>query len=98
MATSIETALQLEVFSRVSVVVYAGQRNFDRSVRWVHPTEINDIAKFLSGGEMLLTAGLGIGDTAEQQRRYIQDVDDAHAAVLIVELSGRAFDAMPEVP
>lgn len=96
MATSIETALQLEVFSRVSVVVYAGQRNFDRSVRWVHPTEINDIATFLSGGEMLLTAGLGIGDTAEQQRRYIRDVDDAHAAVLIVELSGRAFDAMPE--
>jgi purine catabolism regulator len=60
MAMSIETALQLEVFSRVAVTVHAGQRNLDRSVRWVHPTEIPDIAQFLSGGEMLLTAGLGI--------------------------------------
>jgi purine catabolism regulator len=95
MAMTIAAALQLEVFSRVSVKVYAGQTNFDRLVRWVHPTEVNDIAEFLSGGEMLLTAGLGIGTTEEQQRQYIRDVDDAHAAVLIVELSGRAFDTMP---
>ena len=62
----------------------------------MHPTEIPDIAQFLSGGEMLLTAGLGIGDSAERQRQYIHAIDDAHAAVLIVELSGRAFDTMPE--
>jgi purine catabolism regulator len=96
MAMSIATALQLEIFSRVSVEVYAGERNFDRLVRWVHPTEVNDIAVFLSGGEMLLTAGLGIGVTAAQQRQYIHAIDDAHAAVLIIELSGRAFDTMPE--
>ncbi len=96
MSMSIEAALQLEVFTRVSKTVYAGQRNFDRAVRWVHPTEIPDIAQFLSGGEMLLTAGLGIGDSAERQRQYIHAIDDAHAAVLIVELSGRAFDTMPE--
>jgi PucR family transcriptional regulator, purine catabolism regulatory protein len=96
MAMSIATALQLEVFSRVAVTVHAGQRNLDRSVRWVHPTEIPDIAQFLSGGEMLLTAGLGIGDTAKRQRNYIYEIDDAHAAVLIVELSGRAFSALPD--
>ena len=55
MSMSIEAALQLEVFTRVPQTVYAGRRNFDRSVRWVHPTEIPDIGKFLSGGEMLLT-------------------------------------------
>ena len=96
MAMSLEAALQLEVFTRVPLTVYAGQTNFDRAVRWVHPTEIPDIAQFLSGGEMLLTAGLGIGDTADRQRQYIHAVDDAHAAVLIVELSGRAFDVMPD--
>ena len=96
MAMSIAAALQLEVFSRVAVTVHAGQRNLDRSVRWVHPTEIPDIAQFLSGGEMLLTAGLGIGDTAKRQRTYIYEIDDAHAAVLIVEMSGRAFTAMPD--
>src|SRR6476660_1683816 len=96
MSMSIEAALQLEVFTRVSKTVYAGQRNFDWAVSWVHPTEIPDIAQFLSGGEMLLTAGLGIGDTAKRQRNYIYEIDDAHAAVLIVEMSGRAFTAMPD--
>jgi purine catabolism regulator len=96
MSMSIEGALQLEVFTRVPQTVYAGRRNFDRAVRWVHPSEIPDIGQFLSGGEMLLTAGLGIGDSVERQRQYIYDIDDAHAAVLIVELSGRAFDIMPE--
>jgi purine catabolism regulator len=95
MAMTIETALRLEVFSRVGLTVHAGHPNLDRSVRWVHPTEIPDIAQFLRGGEMLLTAGLGIGDTAERQRQYIHQIDDAHAAVLIVELSGRAFGTMP---
>ena len=95
MAMSIEAALRLEVFSRVKVTVHAGHANLDRSVRWVHPTEIPDIAQFLRGGEMLLTAGLGIGDTPQRQRQYIHDVDDAHAAVLIGELSGRAFHTVP---
>lgn len=95
MSMTIDAALQLEVFRRVSVTVHAGQSNFDRTVRWVHPTEIPDIAQFLSGGEMLLTAGLGIGADEEGQRRYIRDIAEAKAAVLIVELSGRAFSTMP---
>ena len=45
---------------------------------------------------MLLTAGLGIGSTAEQQVRYLDEIADAQAAVLIIELSGRAFAAMPD--
>ena len=63
MAMSVEAALALEVFTRVPMTVYAGADNLDRAIRWVHPTEIPDIAKFLRGGEMLLTAGLGIGAT-----------------------------------
>lgn len=96
MAMSVETALKLEVFSRVRVTIYAGEENLDRAVRWVHPTEIPDIAQFLRGGEMLLTAGLGIGSSPERQRQYIAEIADAQAAVLIVELSGRAFAAMPQ--
>ena len=95
MAMTVKAALALEVFTRVSMTVYAGESEFDRTIRWVHPTEIPDIAQFLRGGEMLLTAGLGIGSTPEQQRSYLSAVADAHAAVLIIELSGRAFDTMP---
>jgi purine catabolism regulator len=95
MAMTVGAALQLEVFSRVEMTVYAGHDNLDRTVRWVHPTEIPDIAKFLRGGEMLLTAGLGIGSDPTDQRQYIAEIADAEAAVLIIELSGRAFTTMP---
>lgn len=95
MAMTVEAALQLEVFERVPLKVYAGHENLDRVIRWVHPTEIPDIASFLTGGEMLLTAGLGIGHTAAEQQSYIARLADAGAAVLIIELSGRAFDTMP---
>jgi purine catabolism regulator len=95
MAMTVQAALQLEVFSRVKMTVHAGEENLDRQVRWVHPTEIPEIADFLRGGEMLLTAGLGIGASPEAQRRYLNEIADAKAAVLVVELSGRAFEEMP---
>ncbi|WP_406230491.1 PucR family transcriptional regulator [Nocardia sp. NBC_01009] len=93
---SVEAALQLEVFSRTALKVYAGERNLSRPIRWVHPTEIADIARFLSGGEMLLTAGLGIGHDPDRHRRYIEEIAAAGAAVLVIELSGRVFDTMPQ--
>ncbi|MFD0441626.1 PucR family transcriptional regulator ligand-binding domain-containing protein [Streptomyces indonesiensis] len=59
MALSVAAALQLEVFSRTTVRVYAGEKNLGHTIRWVHPVEILDIGQFLTGGELLLTAGLG---------------------------------------
>lgn len=96
MSLSVAAALQLEVFSRTQFEVFAGTENLGRDIRWVHPVEIADIGKFLSGGELLLTAGLGIGRTPTAQRTYIQDVSAAGAAALIIELSGRAFTTMPK--
>ncbi|MFJ2162990.1 MULTISPECIES: PucR family transcriptional regulator [unclassified Streptomyces] len=93
---TVRAALELEVFSRTEVRVYAGERNLDRPVRWVHTGEIPDIHRFLTGQEMLLTAGLGMGETAFRQRAFIRRLADARAAVLVVELAGRMFDSMPE--
>ncbi len=95
MVMTVGAALQLEVFQRIPLKVYAGEHNLERTLRWVHPSEIPDIARFLRGDEMLLTAGLGIGDSPERQRSFIADVSAAGAAVLVIELSGRAFDTMP---
>ncbi|MFI0817392.1 PucR family transcriptional regulator [Streptomyces sp. NPDC021098] len=93
---TVRAALELEVFTRTEVRVYAGERNLDRPVRWVHTGEIPDIHRFLTGQEMLLTAGLGMGETALQQRAFIRRLADAHAAVLVIELAGRMFDSMPQ--
>ncbi|KXF54386.1 hypothetical protein AXA44_07245 [Rhodococcus sp. SC4] len=95
MSMTVHAALGLEVFRRTNLKVYAGEAALNRVIRWVHPTEVPDIARFLSGGEMLLTAGLGIGASPHRQRRYIEEVAKAGAAVLVIELSGRAFDHMP---
>lgn len=88
-------SLRLEVFGRVDFTVYAGDSMLDTPIRWVHPTEISDIARFLTGGEMLLTAGIGIKTDPGAQLRYIEQIADAGAAVLVIELSGRAYDEMP---
>jgi purine catabolism regulator len=93
---TIDAALQLEIFTRTPWRVFAGRESLNREVRWVHPVEVPDIARFLTGGEMLLTAGLGVGQTQTQQRRYIREIAAAGAAVLVMELSGRVFHTMPE--
>lgn len=92
---TVAAALQLEVFTRGEVTVFAGEGFLDREVRWIHAGEIPDIARFLSGGEMLLTAGLGIGDTEAKQRWYVRSVAEAGAAALVVELAGRMFSQFP---
>ena len=49
----------------------AGEAGLDRPVRWVHISELEDPTPWLSGGELLLTTGLPLGD-ARQQRAYLE--------------------------
>ncbi len=92
---TVEAALKLEIFRRGGARVVAGAQSLDRGIRWVHSAEIPDIAQFLAGGELLLTAGCGIGDVEAEQHSYVRSVADAGAAALAVELSGRAFATVP---
>jgi purine catabolism regulator len=95
-ALTAAAVLDLEIFQRADACVVAGAPGLDNTVRWVHSAEISDIARFLVGGELLLTAGLGIGASAAAQRQYIRSLADAGVAMLCIELSGRAFSALPE--
>lgn len=64
-------------------------------VRWVHTSEIFEIAPLLKGGEVLLTTGLGLVAVSPDARRsYIADLARVGVAALVLEL-GRTF---PEVP
>lgn len=77
-------------------VVVVGEDQLDRPVRWVHTSEIYDIAALLSGGEMLLTSGLGlVGTDAAEQRSYVRSLADRGVAALAVEV-GRTFPTVPE--
>src|SRR4051794_15273624 len=51
--------------------IVAGEGGLDHAVRWVHISELGDPTPWLSGGELLLTTGLQLGEAADQ-RAYVQ--------------------------
>lgn len=66
-----------------------------RPVRWVHSSEIYEIAPLLRGGEVLLTTGLGlIGVDGDGLRRYAERIADRQVAAIGLEL-GRTFPTVP---
>jgi purine catabolism regulator len=56
----------------LELTVAAGSAGLGRNVRWLHGSELEDPTRFLEGGEFLLTTGLGVGETAADQRAYIR--------------------------
>ena len=71
---SLATELGLEVAAGAEA---AGER----PVRWVHISELEDPTPWLSGGELLLTTGIGL-DTAKQQREFVRLLADSELAGL----------------
>ena len=93
---TVSEALRLQIFTWAEARVAAGNDHLDHVIKWVHTTEIPDIARFLAGGELLLTAGFGLGQTEPEQRAFIRSVADSGIAALAIELAGRVFDSLPD--
>ncbi|HEY9313039.1 PucR family transcriptional regulator [Williamsia sp.] len=76
--------------------VLSGYDGLDNEVRWVHSSEIFEIGPLLSGGELLLTTGLGLaGVDAGTRRHYIRELAQRNVAGVAIEM-GRTFDEMPD--
>jgi DNA-binding PucR family transcriptional regulator len=60
----------------------AGYEGADRPVRWVHSSELEDPTAWLKGGELILTTGMGVGETVAKQRAYVRRLVDAGVAGL----------------
>ena len=68
-----------------------------RAVRWVHTSEIFDIATLLKGGEALLTSGLGlVGANEARLRAYARSLREIDVGALLFEV-GRTFSEVPPV-
>lgn len=91
---TVRRALELPVLRRGLPEVVAGHDRLDATIRWVHAGEAANIAQLLSGGEMLLTTGMGIGVRAAEQRRYVERLAERGAAALVIEL-GTVFGELP---
>jgi purine catabolism regulator len=58
----------------LDIRLVAGEAGLDRSVRWVHISELPDPTPWLSGGELLLTTGMNLSDAASQ-RAFVERLD-----------------------
>jgi PucR family transcriptional regulator, purine catabolism regulatory protein len=72
----------------------AGADGLDRPIRWAHVSELRDPTRFLRGGEVLLTTGLGMRGGPGVQAAYVGQLAAAGLAALGLGL-GFAFKATP---
>ncbi len=86
--------LALPRLQEAEVELVAGEDGLAREVTWVHAAEISDIARYLRGGELLLTAGTGIGSAPADRTQYVEALAAAGASALVIEY-GRAFRSVP---
>jgi PucR family transcriptional regulator, purine catabolism regulatory protein len=74
--------------------VLAGAGGLGHEVRWVHTTELADIAPLLRGGDLLLTTGIALPETPEDLRAFAASLGESDAAGLLIEL-GRRWRSIP---
>lgn len=69
--------------------VRAGADNLQRRVRWIHSSEVMEIASLLRGGELLLTGGEMLAAASPtDQRRYVRELAERNVAGVAIETGG----------
>lgn len=91
---TLREVLALPVVRAGGPEVVAGATGLDAEVRWVHVSELADIAALLRGGELILTTGIALPAGRAGQRRYVDELAGAGASGLVVEL-GRRWEQVP---
>jgi purine catabolism regulator len=87
--------LDLPAVRRGDPQVRAGADHLGRRVRWVHVSEVSDIASLLEGGELILTTGIALPESPAALARYVEELSSAGVTALAVELGRRYRDALP---
>ncbi|WP_232835786.1 PucR family transcriptional regulator [Actinocorallia populi] len=75
--------------------VVSAHARLDRRVRWVHATELADIAPLLRGGDLVLTTGIALPDGDDALAGFARSLAAVEAAGLMVELGRRWQGAVP---
>lgn len=94
MLPTVRQVLAMPTLRAGDAEVLACPEHLDRTVRWLHPAEVADIAPLLRGDELVLTAGTVLPDDDGGLRAYAKSLSEAGVAGLVVEL-GRKWDAVP---
>ena len=85
MLPTIEELLTLPAFAGAEVL--SGHPRLTQPVTWVHVTEVLDAARFLSGGELLLSTGSLLAQSPTRaQAEYLRSLEEGGAHGLLLEL------------
>ena len=95
MFPTVSDVLALDTVQVGDPQVVAGARSLDAPVRWVHVSELADIAGLLRGGELILTTGVALPGDDLALRAYVQALHEVGVAGLVVELGRRFRSALP---
>ncbi len=82
-----------DLLAELEVSVLAGDAGLELPVRWVHISELDDPTPWLSGGEVLLTTGMQLGDET-RQREFVNRLADHQLAGLGFGI-GFGYDEVP---
>jgi purine catabolism regulator len=88
------TVADLLAIEELCLGLVAGTAGVHRPIRWAHVSELRDPTRFLRGGEVLLTTGLGMRGGPTSQGAYVDQLAEAGLAALGLGL-GFAFKATP---
>jgi purine catabolism regulator len=88
------TVADLLAIDELALTLVAGKQGVDRPIRWAHVSELKDPTRFLRGGEVLLTTGLGMRGGRQGRARYVAQLAEARLAALGLGL-GFAFETTP---
>lgn len=93
---SLKTILELPAFRGAEVL--CGQTRISEPVTWVHISEVLDIWRFLTGGELLLSTGLELVRASSSMRvSYIKRLEQAGVRALALELVQWISDVPEEI-
>ena len=96
MSIRLQDVLNHPTLSAADPVVRAAAGTAARTqLRWIHSSEILDIAPLLDGGELLLTGGEALALASEERRvTYIRQLAERGVAALAIE-TGAALPSLP---
>ncbi|HYG59737.1 MAG TPA: PucR family transcriptional regulator ligand-binding domain-containing protein, partial [Symbiobacteriaceae bacterium] len=93
MAVTVAEILNLPIMQ--NAVVVAGTKGLGSDIRWVHVSELLDIARLLKGGELLLTTGMGLSVSPEAQERYVYGLAERNVAAVAISLPAFGREVPP---
>lgn len=81
---SVKEVLQRKYFACAKVV--AGENGLDRTIKWIHILEVDDVKHFIQGKELILTTGVVLKNNEQGFLHFVKQLSDLHVAGLCIEL------------